>query len=559
MAIKYLLDPNISVEQWKELVLDEEIFNEKSLFTFACLLKAKEPSCYAMSKEFSYNKWNLEPFNLFSAQIRSTGQRICKKLNLNSESFWNICCIGEENSEKHFCFEIRPELKKAFDETKVLDEIEIKEKNMSNLQNYINLLTSNKNIIFHGAPGTGKTYTARQIAKQMIFGTVKDDSEMTEDEKELFNKHFGFVQFHPSYDYTDFVEGLRPVKSSESSQISFERKDGVFKTFCKNALKDFNDSKKSNESLKEEYSLAEAFYDLCEKFQSGEITEIILRDTSHSMVIDGINDDSTAIYLKTKNSSKDRFYTISSNRLSKLAEVYKTSEDLDNLVNIDKSIRDVIGGCNTSGYWATLKKLYELKKNQSEPIIKIEDEKAKDKPYIFVIDEINRGELSKIFGELFYCIDSGYRGEKGKIATQYQNLVEDDAFENGFFIPENVFIIGTMNDIDRSVECMDFAMRRRFTFVEITAEESAESMNLCDESKIRMSNLNCEIEKKGLSSSFHIGASYFRNAENKAQNGEVDYENLWKMNLEPLLNEYLRGQNDVVGKLEELKKAFEKE
>lgn len=717
-------NPNISVEQWKELVLDKEIFNEKSLFTFACLLKAKETSCYAMAEEFSYNKWNLEPFNFFSAQIRSTGQRVAKKINLVSESFWNICCIGRKNSENHFCFVIRPELKKAFDETGILKSIilneldenycnfkklleyfvvhleyinnekvdigyeyikdfiengsfktagqgwnggkiqnQIKvfdtyfdkkifigiklnpssknykskqcyltwektsvniiaewtinkisnlvitnwaesigkkfEKTMSlndlglfdnqnpndnlksffndyyklykntvkekvylmsnkNLTSYINLLESNKNIIFHGAPGTGKTYLAKQIAKQMIFGFVKDDSEMSEAEKKLFDKHFVFVQFHPSYDYTDFVEGLRPVKNSELNQINFERKDGVFKAFCKRALKDFKDLQKTNENLKEEYSFVSAFSDLCEKYRTGEISEITLRDNNYSMIINGINDEATVLYLKTKNSDKQ--YTISSNRLSKLAEKFKTIEDLDSISNIYKSITEIIGGCHSSGYWATLRKIYEIKEEQKiEPNIKVEDlREFKDKPFIFLIDEINRGELSKIFGELFYCVDAGYRGEKGKIATQYQNLIEDyDEYENGFFIPENVYIIGTMNDIDRSVECMDFAMRRRFTFIEITAAESAENMNLCEESKKRMKNLNDTIEEIGLTSSFHIGASYFKTAEDNAKDGEIDYKSLWKLNFKPLLQEYLRG-NDM-RKIEELEKAYNKE
>ena len=93
------------------------------------------------------------------------------------------------------------------------------------------------------------------------------------------------------------------------------------------------------------------------------------------------------------------------------------------------------------------------------------DDSRQSKKFIFVIDEINRGEISKIFGELFFSIDPGYRGEKGRIKTQYQNLVDDkDVFAKGFYIPENVYIIGTMNDIDRSVESMDFAMRRRFAF-----------------------------------------------------------------------------------------------
>ena len=99
--------------------------------------------------------------------------------------------------------------------------------------------------------------------------------------------------------------------------------------------------------------------------------------------------------------------------------------------------------------------------------------------YIFIIDEINRGEISKIFGELFFSIDPGYRGERGLVKTQYQNLITDesDPFYEGFYVPENVYLIGTMNDIDRSVESMDFAMRRRFAWIEVKADENTEMLD----------------------------------------------------------------------------------
>jgi 5-methylcytosine-specific restriction endonuclease McrBC GTP-binding regulatory subunit McrB len=136
-------------------------------------------------------------------------------------------------------------------------------------------------------------------------------------------------------------------------------------------------------------------------------------------------------------------------------------------------------------------------------------------PYVFFIYEINRGDISKIFGELFFSIESGYRGKNGKVKTQYANLQEvettfDEEDAGYFYIPQNVYIIGTMNDIDRSVESMDFAMRRRFTFIEIKSEQSAENMNLNHDQKAYMKRLNNAIfdKDKGslvdLSSSYHI-------------------------------------------------------
>ena len=149
-----------------------------------------------------------------------------------------------------------------------------------------------------------------------------------------------------------------------------------------------------------------------------------------------------------------------------------------------------------------------------------------DKKFVFIIDEINRGEISKIFGELFFSIDKGYRGEKGSVSTQYANLHETD---EKFYIPENVYIIGTMNDIDRSVDTFDFAMRRRFRFVEVTAESQLyildkELGECAEEAKTRLRNLNAAIENvQELNSHYHIGPSYFRNLKEL----DYDYELLW--------------------------------
>lgn len=336
---------------------------------------------------------------------------------------------------------------------------------------YVKLLINNHNIILHGAPGTGKTYLAKEIAKKMIFGDSFDtEKDLTTDEQTQFNEQYGFVQFHQSYDYTDFVEGLRPVNQT-GNQIGFERKDGVFKAFCEKALK------------------------------------------------------------------------------------------------------------------------------EDKPKIR----------FIFIIDEINRGEMSKIFGELFFSIDPGYRGTKGKIKTQYANLQEEpNAFdlalginknvvkENGkdvdknidnyghFFVPENVYIIGTMNDIDRSVESMDFAMRRRFAFKEITAEQSQESMfgneekwkestekkideDLLDKLKNKMNNLNKEIldEKYHLGQAYQIGGAYFLKFA-KYYTGDGNeaeaFNKLWENHIAGVVKEYLRGIDDKKETLfGELKNAYYKE
>lgn len=271
-------------------------------------------------------------------------------------------------------------------------------------QECLEKLKKSHQIILTGAPGTGKSYAAHEIANELT-GNKAENIE--------------FVQFHPSMDYTDFVEGLRPIKD-DNGQIGFERQDGIFKAFCKRALE-----------------------------------------------------------------------------------------------------------------------------NQEN--------------FVFIIDEINRGDISKIFGELFFAIDPSYRGKKGKITTQYQNLVEsDDLYADGFYIPENVYIIGTMNDIDRGVESMDFAIRRRFTWIEVTPEDTQSMLDslsgeIANNAKERMNALNGVIKKK-IGSAYQIGAAYFLKLRPEELNGA--FKSLWAHHLEPLLREYLRGDPRAEEFLNEMKKAY---
>ena len=413
------------------------------------------------------------------------------------------------------------------------------------------LLQSNYNIILTGAPGTGKTYLAKEIAKAM-------------------GAKYKLVQFHPSYDYTDFVEGLRPIKNGDT--LGFERKDGVFKEFCKMANKDFNAGPITEEMIKGQ------FHDLWKKINDGEIKSLPLSSgkDSRSMIVD---QNTETIHF----SSKDNPIEISEGNDVTVNDIIKII--ISNKINTINKIEEIgadrnklgVGG-NSSNKWAVCKYILEKIQNKST---------NQTQPYVFIIDEINRGEISKIFGELFYSIDAGYRGEKGKVDTQYQNLIakegdfnfdpnDPDVFRNGFFIPENVYIIGTMNDIDRSVESMDFAMRRRFAWKEITVE-SRQSMldddeawggnkpaqNIIDEIKIRMNNLNACIidqyfdeeispkDKIGLTKAYQIGASYFLKYGMYG-----NFEELWVNHLEGLLYEYLRGTSYIEVKINRLKNAY---
>ena len=415
----------------------------------------------------------------------------------------------------------------------IIDPINEEDMPQQKYKEFIELLREAHNLVLTGAPGTGKTRMAKEIAMEM-------------------GAEIQFVQFHPSYDYTDFVEGLRPVDKGDD-QMGFERRNGVFKEFCKAAAKNIEDSQKSQKELKEEKTLEEKYNELVEKIENGEIQEIPLKTEGKSMTVVRISGNNNII-LRTFGNTDGREYTVSFDRLAKLAKVYPDIESLNAITNIYKAVTAAILGCHSSSYWAVLNEVYK----QGTPASTDEPTSIPKKPFVFIIDEINRGEASKIFGELFFAIDPGYRGNTDiLVQTQYQNLVpETDVFAKGFYVPENVYILATMNDIDRSVESMDFAMRRRFTWKEITPDDTESMLDdmLCaKEAKETMHRLNSAIaESDGLGSAYMIGPAYFL----KLKDNGGDFDKLWKMNIQPLLKEYLRGFRKTDEILEKFSKAY---
>ena len=405
---------------------------------------------------------------------------------------------------------------------------------------YSSMLIESKNLIFRGAPGTGKSYLAKEIAADIISNGYYEKYTQLSDEQ---RKQVEFVQFHPSYDYSDFVEGLRP-KVNDDGTMGFELQDGIFKKFVARARKNYEDSQKSKEAIEKEVSVQESMMDFFSGIEFGVDT---------FKTINGNEFTITSIDEKHINISIPGNATV--NKLS--LSVDELRRMLESDVKFTK-IKDITAffektyATQAYSYDFAIYKAIKAKKGSSA---KAKTKSTELKKYIFIIDEINRGEISKIFGELFFAIDPGYRGRAGEILTQYANLHSDP--DEKFYIPENVYIIGTMNDIDRSVDSFDFAMRRRFRFVELKADERLEMLASLEDDALeaeairRMAALNKEIAAvEDLNENYQIGASYFMKLRT------LTFDQLWTDYLQPLLQEYIQGMYDEDSIMNRFAKAY---
>lgn len=427
---------------------------------------------YVNSLEFFFNN-GVDIVTVLNGTCNETGEKINPKSQMKIIRNTNIYVDTTNNSFNKFvkikrCFEYLSD-----DLNQYRFEIDVDEKNTNELSkeglqkiesdnkpfdNFIEKsVKSNKQIIFTGAPGTGKTWSVRNIVKKLT-------NEFEE---------YKFIQFHSSYDYTDFVEGLRPVPDINGSNM-FVRMDGTFKAFCRNIV---------NDNLKRL------------KKYNNEISDI---DSYFQFMLNS--------------SDKNKIYEF-----------------------LDK------------------------------------------KTYYFIIDEINRADLSRVFGELMFGLEESYREVDNRFDTQYKNLltyemkngeampIKDDVFKDGFFIPYNLHIIGTMNDIDRSVESFDFALRRRFTWIDIKANdvmfESLKSIRDEKNAEISDEKLESVVEKikymnekmtqsvYGLSDAYHIGPAYFQELV-KVSDSDDEIKNklneIFTHKIESILREYTRGRRSDV-------------
>lgn len=419
------------------------------------------------------------------------------------------------------------EKKQAVEDSTVKREVQ---QTSNGIQNpYSKILLQSKNIIFRGAPGTGKSYLAKEVAADIISdGLYEKYSDLSDEQKQQVE----FVQFHPSYDYSDFVEGLRPVMNPDGS-MGFELQKGIFARFVEKARNNYEASLKTVDMIQKEASVQEVLEEFFSDIEFG--VDKFETITGNEFCITAVDDNHISVNIPNNPTVKNLNINI-----NELRSMLESGLDFEKRSDVTSFFGKKYGTQAHSYDYAIFNEIKKRGYTANKKNVRQE----KQKKYIFIIDEINRGEISKILGELFFSIDPGYRGKEGAVSTQYSNMHEDP--NEKFYIPENVYIIGTMNDIDRSVDSFDFAMRRRFRFIEVTADDSSAMLDGAlqdEEMKIeackRMTALNKEIKDvQDLNENYQIGAAYFLKLR------DMSFDELWTDCLQPVLQDYIRGMYD---------------
>ncbi|MBZ7938967.1 AAA family ATPase [Campylobacter sp. W0014] len=388
------------------------------------------------------------------------------------------------------------------------------------------------NQILYGPPGTGKTYHTIDKALEILGENLENriDKKAKFDEY-VKNGQIVFTTFHQSYGYEEFVEGIKPVINEDnrsSKELEYEIKDGIFKELCKKALRNYLANKQDKEIDLDKLIIGfgdyinEQFLNQGKEFlleNKVNVKEILLNSSEEyrSFLLGGSIKSPQRL---TIDIIKRDYFEFKSGKI-------KTYKDIKSKYD---SRREYHG--NAIYYFMFYKKLKEFEEQQT---IKYTADKENLKPYIIIIDEINRGNVSKIFGELITLIEPSKRigaEEELRVALPYSERKFDDG--KGFGVPENVYIIGTMNTADRSITSLDTALRRRFEFVEMMPNpkelENLEYKDV-DLSKL-LTAINTRIEclldrEKTIGHAFFIGVKNLENLKSVFQNKII-----------PLLQEY---------------------
>ena len=495
-------DPNLSKEDWKKYILEIELPDHPSPMQ---MLKAMmelngEASCKRLSQVYGGS------VSYYVGCTMNLGRRVKKFFNLpacmdgEQERYFPNPFLGKnkiEDGVKNYCYKIRPELLEALKEID-LSGVSPTYKEDEEVNDITQLTDVSKNTILYGPPGTGKTYHTVVYAVAIIENKLLEEvkSENYSDVLERFNTYkvnglVEFTTFHQSYGYEEFIEGIKPIlegESDEQSDVKYTIEDGLFKAFCNKSSMPI--ARKANRELGLNKTPTIWKVSLWSTGDNPTRTECL--ENGHIRIgwddygaeITEDTDFSEQGGKKVLNAFISRmkigdivFSCYSSTTIDAIGVVtgeYEwCGEQYDDGLNRRRKVNWIVKGINedivdiNGGSTMTLSTVYRLKNialSDAMAIIEkyLPQTAEEKKNHVFIIDEINRGNISKIFGELITLIEPSKRlgqaeGMKAKLPYSQQL----------FGVPDNVYIIGTMNTADRSIATIDTALRRRFRFKEM--------------------------------------------------------------------------------------------
>ncbi|ECZ0290480.1 McrB family protein [Campylobacter jejuni] len=515
---------NIAIPLWNKYGMDSQNYIDKMKNLFSEYLNKKKLDKNTINKYIQVIENISKEFlkeNLYSCDLFSFDQNI-NKLNKNEE-------FKLKNSNGHNMYSSALNYYKAFLIDYYEQDIFITERVQSEESN-MKIIPLNQ--ILYGSPGTGKTYHTIDKALEIISKEEKIQIPSEDDRinrKKIFDEYVKngqivFTTFHQSYGYEEFVEGIKPIIDNDenSQEVKYDVKDGIFKELCDKSLKNYilsmqNENEidldklifefanyinqdflnKGNEfPLENKVSIKKILLNFKDEYRSFSLGGSI--KSPQSLTIDIIKRD----YLNFKNKKILSFKDIKPK--------YDSQSDYHG---------------NAIYYFMFYNKLKEFENIQNE---KFKIKKEILKSYIIIIDEINRGNVSKIFGELITLIEPSKRiGEKEELKVTLPYSGKE------FGVPKNVYIIGTMNTADRSITSLDTALRRRFEFIEMMPDVSKLSMD-CEGINLQelLKAINTRIEYL-LDREKTIGHAFFVSVENLE-----DLKKVFQNKIIPLLQEY---------------------
>ena len=566
-------NPNLSKDDWKKYILEVEKPNHprpmqmlKSLMDIG-----GEATCKKLSEVYGGT------VSGYVGCSYNLGRRVKKYFDLQpcidgeQERFFPIPFLGRrvknDSNEENYSYRIRPELFEALQEIDLSDvSLYYEEKSDEMTETGIE-----KNLILYGPPGTGKTYNTvvyavAIIEKQPLEVISAEAKENYSDVLSRYNEYkkqgrIEFTTFHQSFGYEEFIEGIKPVMNNDSedasADITYDVVSGIFKDFCEKAASPVSEKKQdlginnapsvwkvSLWSTGDNPTRTECLENDHIRIGYDSYGAEITPDTDFSEE-GGRNVLNSFIYkMKIGDIVLSCYTNTTIDAIGVITGDYEWSGEYDDLnrvrkvkwlvKGIDENILDINGGKTFS-----MPCVYETRININDVMDIVnkysknsKEIKSGEENYVFIIDEINRGNISKIFGELITLIEPSKR-----IGMDEGMTARLPYSKKMFGVPSNVYIIGTMNTADRSIAAIDTALRRRFDFEEMLPQ--SEVLDGVEVEGISISDMISVINKRieVLYDREHtIGHAYF--IPLKADNSIENLANIFKNRIIPLLQEY---------------------